>query len=70
MKLSELLEVLNNLNNTCEGDPDLELRLDDMPLAFERIVCEGTIDVDMERGELTVCPTWDERIMIWVKEIR
>ena len=57
MKMSELLEVLNNINNSCSSDPEVVFQtVQGRPAKLYAVKADGTCDLSVERGELAMMP--------------
>jgi len=67
MKMSELLVILNNMDEACAGDPEVLLQsAAGIPVKLHSIKAEGTCDMNTERGVLSLLPEWAETVTLVV----
>ena len=69
MKLSELIEILVNIQGLC-NDPDVEFKCDVMTFQAMNITAEGTCNMSsVLQGKLDAEPSWEETVTIRLEEI-
>lgn len=68
MKLSKLIEALQLMDTASETDPEIVVWLDDVRLEFGNATLTSTCETRTGLGELSLMPTWEEELIIYMNE--
>jgi hypothetical protein len=65
MKLSKLIEALQEIDVLAKADPEVDFMFEGLQLELDESILLSTYKWP-ERGELTIEPEWDEELTIYL----